>query len=413
MKQLHYFVLTHLLCLSTAIAQQNCNAFDRLLQEGNVLTTQKAYIKAINKYQAAMTNCPNRMAEVQPKIKKVFEEIELLREKAEKDTLASKQTADKEKERAFALLENIAERELKAAYESLLRLDLSQTYAHLQSSATAVQPQLKKLQLQYIASLAYTELYAYPLGKWAEIPALRFFQYKGEQIVVNFDNKTSAFATEIAQAQQKTDRQEARRYLQTMMQKALGKALFQTTTDLFEQTKVYPFTFKAADFEPNPTPQAETAQVHVAEGEELVSEKSKEEENNAELARQYSQEGDYAKAYQAMKKALAKNDKNYADWYSLSWYALFVNQPQEAIIAAKKSLEINLEKNGVISNMVLGYLISNQWKKAKSIYEAWKDKSFKDNARWAKDIFLADIADLEKAGVKHKDFVRAKKLLAE
>lgn len=91
---------------------------------------------------------------------------------------------------------------------------------------------------------------------------------------------------------------------------------------------------------------------------------------------------------------------------------MFVNKPKEAITSAQKSLELSPDKTGVYSNLALGYVLNNEFEKAKPIYMEWKDKQF-DNSRTWKEVFLADIADLEAAGIKHKDFEKVRELLNE
>lgn len=96
----------------------------------------------------------------------------------------------------------------------------------------------------------------------------------------------------------------------------------------------------------------------------------------------------------------------------MSWYALFAKQPKEAMEAAQKTLELQLTAQSVNTNLALGYLLNNQWKEAKKNYQKWKGKSFPDDTqgRLCDDIFLQDMAGLEKAGIKHNNFKKVEKL---
>lgn len=103
---------------------------------------------------------------------------------------------------------------------------------------------------------------------------------------------------------------------------------------------------------------------------------------------------------------------NYNPYWNLSWYSLFVNKPQDAIIAAKKSLELSPNKIGVKSNLALGYVLNDEFEKAKRIYLNLKYQLYDDNNTW-KEVFLNDIKDLESAGINHFYFNRVKQLLNE
>ncbi len=119
----------------------------------------------------------------------------------------------------------------------------------------------------------------------------------------------------------------------------------------------------------------------------------------------------FVEAYNLSLSMTKDDSTDYHRWFDLSWRALFVNKPEIAIQAANKSLSLNHRSEKVITNLVLGYLLSNQWYIAKSIYDDWKGKKFKGDERLSKDVFLKDIEDLEKAGIKHQDFIKAKQLL--
>jgi len=58
------------------------------------------------------------------------------------------------------------------------------------------------------------------------------------------------------------------------------------------------------------------------------------------------------------------------------------------------------------------FYLAGDYTKAYSFYTAlWDKETFPDNDPTCKEIFLADIADLEAAGIHHKDFEKVRVLL--
>ncbi|MCB9291552.1 MAG: leucine-rich repeat domain-containing protein [Lewinellaceae bacterium] len=121
----------------------------------------------------------------------------------------------------------------------------------------------------------------------------------------------------------------------------------------------------------------------------------------------------YPEAFAAQQKAVAADSTNYNLHYYLSLYALFAQQPQAAIEAAKKTLELNPGAQSVETNLALGYLLDGQWEEAEKVYRKWKGKSFPNDHRITNAVFLKDIADLEAAGIIHPDFEKVRRLLGE
>ena len=130
----------------------------------------------------------------------------------------------------------------------------------------------------------------------------------------------------------------------------------------------------------------------------------------ASLSRRYFMEGNYIKAYETQKKASEENEEDSNIWHNLSWRALFVNKPKEAITAAQKTLTLNPHISRVETNLALGYLLNNQWDEAEKIYLKWKGKFFNDRSKLCDIIFLDDIKTLERAGIKHENFAKVKNL---
>ena len=131
------------------------------------------------------------------------------------------------------------------------------------------------------------------------------------------------------------------------------------------------------------------------------------------LSATYSAMGNYLKGYEIGKKLAVVDADNYNTWFNLSFYALFAKQYEEAIEAAQKTLEIKPDAKGVYTNLALGYVLNNEFSKAKPIYTKWKDKHFPNDERFGKEVFLSDIKDLEAAGITHPDFAKVRKLLNE
>jgi Leucine-rich repeat (LRR) protein len=121
----------------------------------------------------------------------------------------------------------------------------------------------------------------------------------------------------------------------------------------------------------------------------------------------------YEHAYEITSKLIQLEPKNYSHWFSHSFYCLFVGKYKDAIQSAKKSLELEPSQSGVITNLVLGYVLNNQLDKAEPLYKEWKDKKFLNDDRYAKEVFIKDIEDLEKAGITHPDFEKIRKLMQE
>ena len=118
--------------------------------------------------------------------------------------------------------------------------------------------------------------------------------------------------------------------------------------------------------------------------------------------------------YQNALSWLKRDTVNFNAYFSLSYYALFAGEYAQAIEAAKKTLELNPREVQVETNLALGYLLSNQYSQAEAIYKKWKGKKFRtSDSEKAETIFLKDITELEKAGIKHPDFEKIKRLLSE
>lgn len=93
-----------------------------------------------------------------------------------------------------------------------------------------------------------------------------------------------------------------------------------------------------------------------------------------------------------------------------SWACLLAQRPDEAIGAASKGLELDPTRVGAKMNLAHGYLLTNQFEKAKAIYLENKDVKLPDGRGFAQ-VVLKDFKDLREAGVSHPDLNAIERLL--
>jgi tetratricopeptide (TPR) repeat protein len=124
-----------------------------------------------------------------------------------------------------------------------------------------------------------------------------------------------------------------------------------------------------------------------------------------------AEKGEYAAAVKDIQKAVDLNGK-VGDYYlDLGSFQLFNRKPREAIAAALKALELDLD-NATMINTVLatGYLFDNQFEKAKAIYLKNIPASIQANRSFG-EVVLDNFKNLEEAGVTHPDVKKIKELL--
>ena len=103
---------------------------------------------------------------------------------------------------------------------------------------------------------------------------------------------------------------------------------------------------------------------------------------------------------------------------TLAWYQLFEKQFSAAEISAKEALNptrysktddyyANVEWAN--TNLALALLFQGKYSEAEKIYENFKDKPL-NNAAF-REVFLADLDELENAGITHPDVAKIRKLL--
>lgn len=98
--------------------------------------------------------------------------------------------------------------------------------------------------------------------------------------------------------------------------------------------------------------------------------------------------------------------KNYG---TLAWYALVNKKYTRAENYSKMGIMLDSNNVWINTNLVLAFLLQNEFKKAKKIYLNLMDKPYGNSS--FSEAFLEDIENLEKEGIEHKDFSRIRQLL--
>ncbi|OJY92411.1 MAG: hypothetical protein BGP14_14525 [Sphingobacteriales bacterium 44-15] len=108
------------------------------------------------------------------------------------------------------------------------------------------------------------------------------------------------------------------------------------------------------------------------------------------------------------------------DLNGLSWYLLLSKKFKEAEQAAREALNPGFKKpegydteiEYAKANLALSLLLQDKYDDAKAIYASLKGKSYTDGTTYV-SMFLDDMAQMEKAGITHKDFEKIKAFLVE
>lgn len=107
-------------------------------------------------------------------------------------------------------------------------------------------------------------------------------------------------------------------------------------------------------------------------------------------------------------------------WGNLAWYLLFEKRFSEAEKAARESLKPTTfartegydgQMAWVNTNLALSLLLQGRYKDAEKVYVQFKDEVYKDTGDRFKTPFLADLDDLEAAGITHPDMAKVRALL--
>jgi tetratricopeptide (TPR) repeat protein len=101
----------------------------------------------------------------------------------------------------------------------------------------------------------------------------------------------------------------------------------------------------------------------------------------------------------------------------LSWYLLFDHRPKQAEEAAREGLRLGeayppKETLWINTNLALALLYQGNYDEAVVIYKRFRGKRFPDDdKRTWNEVFLADLDELEAAGITHPDVEKIRKLL--
>jgi len=108
------------------------------------------------------------------------------------------------------------------------------------------------------------------------------------------------------------------------------------------------------------------------------------------------------------------------DLNGLSWYLLLNSKFKDAEQAAREALNPAFKKPDgydreieyVKANLALALLLQDKYTEAKAIYASLKGKNYIDGTSYI-SMFIDDMAQMEKSGIKHKDFEKIKAFLIE
>ncbi len=101
-----------------------------------------------------------------------------------------------------------------------------------------------------------------------------------------------------------------------------------------------------------------------------------------------------------------------AEYENLAWYYLFTEQFEAAEQAAQQGIALGgTAAEWINTNLALALLYQGKYEAAEAIYLRLKDQPYGDATYAA--TFLADLDELEAAGITHKDVARVRRLLRE
>ena len=100
------------------------------------------------------------------------------------------------------------------------------------------------------------------------------------------------------------------------------------------------------------------------------------------------------------------------EYGGLAWYLLFAKDFPAAEQAARKGLAIQPELEWINTNLAPALMYQGKWKDAEAIYSTFKGKPYDEERTWT-EVFLADLAALEAAGVTRPDVEKARALLRQ
>lgn len=124
----------------------------------------------------------------------------------------------------------------------------------------------------------------------------------------------------------------------------------------------------------------------------------------ADLAKIAFQNKHYQEAFNNMQKAIRKNALNYTDYLQYGQYALYANQLNISKDVSMKAIELNSDDIEAATNLLLCYILTDQWNNAYGIYDKWENEQFKTTNKSYKEIITQLLTDLESTGLYNIDF---------
>ena len=110
----------------------------------------------------------------------------------------------------------------------------------------------------------------------------------------------------------------------------------------------------------------------------------------------------YPKSNQLIERTANENS-------SLAWYYLFTKQFPQAEQVALRGLQLDNSQEWINTNLALSLLYQGKLEIAKKLYLELKDTAYQNGT--FKNVFLEDLAALEKEGITHKDVEVIRKIL--
>jgi tetratricopeptide (TPR) repeat protein len=105
-----------------------------------------------------------------------------------------------------------------------------------------------------------------------------------------------------------------------------------------------------------------------------------------------------------------KSDSTLSSAYgSGAWYALMAKEFKQAEDFAQKGLSKDPTQTWIFSNLAPALLLQNRWEEAKKIYV--EKQNLPRGDKTMREVFLADLADLEKEGITNPYFEKVRALL--
>ncbi|MBL7809120.1 MAG: hypothetical protein JNN28_14970 [Saprospiraceae bacterium] len=102
------------------------------------------------------------------------------------------------------------------------------------------------------------------------------------------------------------------------------------------------------------------------------------------------------------------------EFSNMALYQLFMANSIAAEICIHRSLQIDSTNKYAFKNLPPAFLLQGRWPEAEAEYHKWKDVKYgENNLPTYRDAFLSDLNELERQGVTHPDFARARALLQQ